>query len=355
MTHLHLTRAAVEDGFFNGAHRRIRDLQDTDGAISWYDGGVIDPWNHTESAMGLTVLGDHQAAVKAYGFLQDTQLEDGSWWAQYGAAVPMDENKYTGDGNREKRLRDTNFCAYPATGIWHYYLVTGDRAFLNTFWPMIERAIDFVLGYQSAHGDIRWAAQDDGTPEDDALVTGCSSIHKSLWCAYQISVETDHPRADWLEARRLLGDALRTKPERFDRQWESKSRFSMDWYYPVLGGVLTGPEAGARLTSRWDEFVAEGLGCRCVVDQPWVTIAESCELVLALLAAGDSARAAEVYSWQHQWRDTDDTYWMGYQFEHGVPWPDEKPAWTAAAAVLAADALLGLSPASSLFTKSTQP
>ncbi len=350
MNTLHLTKQAVEEGFFDGAVRRICDLQRDNGAIPWYDGGVIDPWNHTEAAMGLTVLGRTGEALKAYAFLENTQLADGSWWAQYGAAVPMDESKYTGDGESEKKIRDSNFCAYPATGILHYYLVTGDEAFLARFWPMAERSIDFVLSLQTEHGDIRWAAHDEGTPENDALITGCSSIYKSLATAWRLSVEAGAERPDWLNARALLGEALRTKPHRFDRQWEKKDHFSMDWFYPVLAGVYRGDAGRARLAARWDQFVSEGKGCRCTLHQPWVTVAESAELVMALLALGDRERAAAVYSWLHQWRDEDGAYWMGYQYEAAVPWPDEKPAWTAAAMILAADALLRLTPASGLFT-----
>ncbi|MGF1457163.1 MAG: prenyltransferase [Alphaproteobacteria bacterium] len=350
MKPIYLTRQAVEAGFFDGAHRRICDLQGADGSIAWYDHGVIDPWNHTEAAMALSILGDRGAAERAYAFLRDSQLADGSWWAQYGAAVPMDGEKYVGDGQSEKRLRDTNFCAYPATGVWHHYLVTGDRGFLTACWPMIRGAMEFVLGLQTEHGDIRWAADDEGTPEDDALITGCSSIHKSLWCAYRISQEVGQPRDDWVEARRRLAEALTQKPDRFDRQWESKSRYSMDWYYPVLGQVIEGPAAQQRLAARWDDFVVDGLGCRCVSDQPWVTIAESCELVLTLLAMGERQRAAELYACQHKWRDSDGAYWMGYQFHDEVAWPAEKPAWTAAAVILAADALLGLTNAAGLFT-----
>lgn len=29
----------------------------------------------------------------------------------------------------------------------------------------------------------------------------------------------------------------------------------MDWYYPILGGALRGPAAGARIEQRWDDFV----------------------------------------------------------------------------------------------------
>lgn len=140
-------------------------------------------------------------------------------------------------------------------------------------------------------------------------------------------------------ARKRLGVALRERPERFDRTWESKARFSMDWFYPVLTGVLS-PEAGkARLAARWHEFVEPGLGCRCVADQPWVTLAETCELTLALLATGQRQRAAELFSGLHDWRTADGAYWTGYQFVEKVLWPEEQPTWTAGAILLAADAL----------------
>ena len=87
-----------------------------------------------------------------------------------------------------------------------------------------------------------------------------------------------------------------------------------------------------------DDFVEPGLGCRCVVEEPWVTVAESCELVMALLAAGDHARAVELYSWLHQWRSADGSYWTGWQMVEELLWPDEKPTWTAGAILLAADA-----------------
>ena len=125
----------------------------------------------------------------------------------------------------------------------------------------------------------------------------------------------------------------------------------MDWFYPVLSGAIQGAAARARLAARWDEFVHSGLGCRCVADEPWVTVAESCELVMALLAAGDHARAVELYSWLHQWRTDDGAYWTGYQFAEDLLWPEEQPTWTAAAILLAADALTGYTAAADLFTR----
>ncbi len=213
----------------------------------------------------------------------------------------------------------------------------------------MDRAIAFVLSLQTGYGEIHWAVDGGGRPKEDALVTGCSSIYKSLECAHNIAATLGEHRPHWLGARRRLGEALRHRPERFDRTWESKARYSMDWFYPVLAGVLPEAEARARLAKRWDEFVEHGLGCRCVVEEPWVTVAESCELVMALLAAGDHARAVELFSWLHQWREPNGEYWTGYQLVEDLLWPDEKPTWTAGAIMLAADALTEHTSAARLF------
>ena len=337
MSGLYLSRGLFPGEFLRPTVQFILDVQRDSGEIPWFEGGYTDPWDHVESAMGLAIGGETEAAERAYAWLAERQLPDGSWWASY-----------RGDQIDNRQRRETNFVAYIATGVWHQYLITEDRAFLEAMWPTVDKAIGFVVSLQSEHGEIDWAVDAEGNPKGDALVTGCSSIYKSLECAHNIAVTLGHDRP-WLANRERLGNALRNKPERFDRTWESKSRYSMDWFYPVLTGVYTGADARARLAARWDEFVEDGLGCRCEKQEPWVTIAESCELVMALLAAGDHARAVEVYSWLHQWRTNDGSYWTGYQMVEDLLWPDERPTWTAGAIMLAADALTEHTPASRLF------
>lgn len=317
----------------------ILSVQQEDGAIPWFEGGYADPWDHVEAAMALSICGEYEAAKKAYDWLAGLQLEDGSWWAAYK------------DGeihNRERR--ETNFVAYIATGVWHHYLLTGDRAFLADLYPTVRRALDFVVSLQTEFGEIHWAVDADGQPMRDALVTGCASVYKSLECGINIAFTLEQEFDRWRTARAKLGEALRNNPERFDRTWESKARFSMDWFYPVLTGVFSGDSARERLQEKWDQFVVDGLGCRCVNDEPWVTVAESCELTMALLAAGEAGRAQQLYSWLHEWRDGDGGYWTGYVYRDDAIWPEEKTTWTAAAIVLAADALTGHTPASKLFT-----
>lgn len=227
--------------------------------------------------------------------------------------------------------------------------MTQDRAFLERFFPTVCAALDFVLRYQGEAGEIDWAVDPNGRPLGDALVTGCSSIYKSLECGILIAEQLGEPQPGWRSARECLGRALRDRPERFDRTWASKARYAMDWFYPILAGVMTGDEARSQLDRRWQEFVEPGIGCRCENHQPWVTVAESCELTLALLAAGRREQAAELFGWLMQWRDTDGAWWTGYQFAERVLWPLEKPTWTAGAVLLAVDALTGHTGGSDLF------
>ena len=338
MNALYLGPGLFPHDLFADTFSYIRSLQKPSGEIPWFDGGHTDPWDHIEAAMALSIGGYFEDAERAYEWLEHVQLDDGSWWAQY-------RDGHKGDISR----RETNFCAYIATGVWHHYLITQDHRFLERYWPMVQRAFGFVLARQNPLGDIDWAVDDDDEVAQDALVTGCSSIYKSLECAHNIAITLGQP-CHYDRARAKLGRCLVQHPERFDRTWESKARYSMDWFYPVLVGAYQGAAARDRLAGRWQEFVEQGLGCRCVADQPWVTIAETCELVMALLAAGERSKAREVFSWVSQWRHSDGSYWTGFQFSEQILWPNERPTWTAAAVLLAADALTLHTPAARLFT-----
>ena len=90
-------------------------------------------------------------------------------------------------------------------------------------------------------------------------------------------------------------------------------------------------------------------GVRCVADRPWITSAETCELVLALDAADRVEDAWELFRWVQYLRDGAGGYWTGAVLPDGEHFPAEQSTWSAAAAVLAADALMELTPASGLF------
>jgi hypothetical protein len=95
--------------------------------------------------------------------------------------------------------------------------------------------------------------------------------------------------------------------------------------------------------------VQPGWGVRCVADRPWFTVAESCELALTLDALGDPAGARRVLTDVQHLRDAEGAYWTGYVPDDEAIWPRERTTWTAAAVLLAADALAGSSPGAGLF------
>jgi len=142
----------------------------------------------------------------------------------------------------------------------------------------------------------------------------------------------------------------------------------MDWYYPVLTGALVGEAAKARLADGWQTFAMEGFGVRCVNDEPWVTASETAECAIAFAAIGDFATATDLLRWTRvhrldaDCRDTDhgtdhgtdsgDTgaYWTGIVYPACELFPGgEHTSYTAAAVILAADAISGASPAADLF------
>ena len=311
----------------------IARVQLADGAIPWFPGGHTDPWDHVECAMALDVAGLHDEAARAYEWLRRKQRHDGSWAARYEQGVAT------------QTFADANFCGYVALGVWHHYLATGRRDVLERYWPMARAALQLVVALQRAGGEIAWAHDHNGAI-DEALLTSSSSLYHSLRAGLAIAREMDESLPDWELAAGRLGHAVRRHPEAF----LNKGRFSMDWYYPVLGGAVRGEAARTRLNDSWDAFWVEGLGIRCVADRPWVTGAETCELSLTMSAIGDHDVAVELLASIQHLRDPDGSYWTGYVVDDDVRWPVERSTWTGAAVILAADAIAQATSAAGIFT-----
>ncbi|PUA80055.1 prenyltransferase [Nocardioides currus] len=319
----------------------IAAMQEPDGAIPWTVGEHTDVWNHVESAMALLVGGQVEAAERAYDWVVATQRADGSW--------PM---KIVG-GRVEDHSGETNMSAYLAVGVWHHWLVRRDEAFVRRLWPAVRRGLDWVVGMQLPFGGIAWAQEwTDGAPATvnaEALLAGSSSIYQSLRAGVALAGLLDDPQPEWELTGGRLGHALREHRDLF----LDKSEFSMDWYYPVLGGAVRGEAARGLIDARWDTFVEPGLGIRCVSRNPWVTGAETCELVLALDAIGDRPRAMQLLADMQHLRSDGGRYFTGYVFPDDVNWPAEHTTYTAAAVILAVDALTHISPGADIMRGTT--
>jgi hypothetical protein len=341
---------------------QLASLQLPNGMIQWFPGGHSDPWNHIESAMALDIAGLHKEAEHAYEWLADIQRSDGSW-----------HNYYRPDGSVEDAKIDTNVCAYIATGVWHHWRSTWDRGFAENMWPTVERALDFVLSLRRNDGIPLWAIEPDGQPWDYALLTGTASIQHALRCGAHLGEAIGSPRPEWSRAAATMCEVIRSKPEAF----EPKTRWAMDWYYPVLTSALTGTAAKVRMESGWDRFVIDGLGVRCVDDEPWITASETAECALACAVMGDISTATDLLEWIRPHRNTSTSgapltnsdnaaapgaYWTGIVHDLSEPtsgpsrvlFPfDEHSSYTAAAVILAVDAITQTTQASNLFVERT--
>jgi hypothetical protein len=303
----------------------IAAMQEPCGAVPWTTGEHVDIWNHVEAAMAMLVGGQVEAAERAYDWVPTMQRADGSW--------PM---KIVG-GEVDDDRGETNMSAYLAVGVWHHWLVRRDLAFVQRFWPSVRAGLDFVVSLQTGWGGIAW------TPVDDfCLLTGNSSIYHSLRAGVALADLLDDPQPEWELAGGRLGHAVREHQDLF----ADKATYSMDWYYPVLGGPVRGAAGFERLATRWDDFVVPGLGIHCVDTNPWVTGAETCELAMALDALGDHERAIALVRDMQHLREDDGRYWTGWVYDTGrtdepgdVYWPHEQTTYTAAAVLLAVDAL----------------
>ena len=248
--------------------------------------------------MALDIAGLHDEAAHAYRWLVQTQRPDGSWF-----------NYYNSDGSIEDAKLDTNVCAYIASGLWHHWLCTRDRAFVDELWPVVRRALDWVLGLQTPRGTIAVG------PRGRRPAVGLRAAHRILLDLARPRLRRA-PRPPGRRRPTALADRCRPvacRDRRSPDWFEPKDRWAMDWYYPILTGALVGADAKARLADGWDGFAMEGCGIRCVSDQPWVTAAETAECALSYAAIGDLSTASDLLRWTRAHRDLDGVVLDGHR------------------------------------------
>ena len=107
-------------------------------------------------------------------------------------------------------------------------------------------------GHAAAFGGIAWSQEAGGRVNREALLAGSSSIYHALRAGRA-------RRADRRAAARLELAAGRSGTRCASTATCSSTSppFSMDWYYPVLGGAVRRAEGAALIESR-EHFVAPG-------------------------------------------------------------------------------------------------
>ena len=320
----------------NGAY--IKSIQYKSGAIPSNEDGTHDPWDHIESIMGLNIYKDIEASKSAFNWLTHHQNSDGSWYAKYYKTDAIEKNK------------PTHFSPYIAVAALHFFRIFKDINFLQSIWSSIELAVNFSVELQQDNGTIPWSINNNSQIENDYLLTGCSSILKSIECGIALSKilnETENIEK-WKKAHLLLSNAIQEPDGKFDLIKDRK-RFSMDWYYPILSGCLKQQEKLHYINKIFKDFYLDGIGIKCVIEEPWVTVAETSEFILALMCAGYDDEAKRLLFDVLNISDEEGIPFMGWQYEQNIFWPEEKPSWTAAALMLSADCVFDYSDASDLF------
>lgn len=301
----------------------IVETQLASGAIPWYRGGITDPWDHVEGAIALDLAGRFDRAEAAYCWSRDKQNPDGSWYSSYVDDKPQD------------LVKDTNFASYIATGMWFHYLASGDMDFLRHMWPMVEGGVDFAVNSQRPTGEVPWALDDDGNAWPGAILTSSCCTWHSIRNALRISETLGRGKPEWNVAADSLLAAINERPDLFDNMGENERRYSMNWFYPILTGVMKGEEAGRHVESEWTDFVIENWGCRVAADEDVTAVAETSELIIALALIGEHVKAKLLLDWTLRLRDNESGFCRGVKLPEQEAWPQERATWTSAALIMA--------------------
>ena len=325
---------------FEGLGNYIKLIQLESGAIPSNKDGSHDPWDHIESIMGINFVNEKESSKLAFEWLIKNQNTDGSWFSKYNDTDPLEKNK------------STHFGPYISVAALHFYKIFEDKEFLEYLWPHIKLALKFSLSLQLPNGTIPWSIDENGKIEEDYLLTGSSSILKSIECGIAISklLNDKENISHWAQSHKSLSNAIRDPIGKFDLLQDRK-RFSMDWYYPILSGCLNDKERDYYIDKVFNDFYVKDIGIKCVIDEPWITVAETCEFIIALMISDRDEDAKKLLLDVLNICDEDNIPYMGWQYEENIFWPKEKPSWTSAAAILAADTILDFSKASDLFKR----
>ena len=331
---------AFNRNLFENLGNYIKSIQLESGAIPSNKDGSHDPWDHIESIMGLNFANEKESSKLAFEWLIKNQNNDGSWFSKYNDSHPLEKNK------------STHFGPYISVAALHFYKIFEDKEFLEYLWPNIKLALKFSLSLQIPNGTIPWSIDEGGKIEEDYLLTGSSSILKSIECGIAISklLNDKENISNWTQSHKSLSNAIRNPMGKFDLLQDRK-RFSMDWYYPILSGCLNDKERDYYIDKVFNDFYVEDIGVKCVIEEPWITVAETCEFIIALMISNRDEDAKKLLLDVLNICDKDNIPYMGWQYKENIFWPKEKPSWTSAAAILAADTILDFSNASDLFKR----
>ena len=278
-----------------------------DGSISWDQIGKCDPWDHCECLIALAIYEEWDAFDKGVDWFFKNINKD-------GLISPEFKNQQSVHNHFE-----SHHAPYIVLPLMQAMLIRDEESFPKEYSPQINKIFDQLENFKDDDGYYYWAKDKKGL-SDNSLITATMSILLSLTARHERSFSIDTSKWD----------------QKFDRDGTDRSRFSMDFYYPYLARVKNNKQ---EFDKHLEEFYVKGLGVKCVKEEPWVTIAESSECVLAALVNGNVTSAENIFNDILQFQDSAGIFPTGYQYDLKIFWPEEKSTWTNAAVIIAAHAL----------------
>jgi len=304
----------------------LASLQRDSGLVLLANGAGADPWNHVEAAIGFDVAGRHDLALRAYSWLAVAQREDGSWSASYDQ-----------DGVAAADYVDTNSVGYVASGVLAHLLATGNSGACEELFSMVEAALGYVADHERGTGEVSWSVDGVGDESPLRLLAGSSSLVSSLRHGAALADRLSRDGAGW----RAASDRIAAEIVAREQAFADKSEFAMDWYYPVLAGVINADAASQRLRHGEPSFVTPD-GVRCRSDRRWITSAETAEAAIAYVRAGDSKTARALFATLSDKRLASGGYLTGVVYPERSEFPKgESTSYSDAAVLIAADVLAG--------------
>ena len=301
----------------------IMSNQNDKGAILWDQKGKWDYWDHCECLIALAIYQEWDAFDKGIHFCLGQLDKKGLVKSEY-----INE-KVTKD------FIEAHHTAYIFLPLLQKYLIDQDLDYLKSFRTEIHLIYAALRKFKREDGFYFWA-QDKNGFSDNSLITATCSIELSRR-AYNRICEIIGDK-DYLDASEAItSESLKSK--KFNRDGIDRSRFSMDAYYPLLCNCGKKTDAEKVL----QKFYVEGMGVKCVAEEPWVTLAESSECVIALFKIGMKAEASKIFSEILKYKNSSGYFPTGYQYDLDIFWPDENSTWTNAAIIMAADCLYDIS------------
>ncbi len=295
--------------------------QSSDGAIYWDEKGKCDAWDHCECLIALAIFEEWEAFDKGIDWVLSNINSEGLIYSEFNFNKPS------------KDFFEAHHAAYIFLPLLQRYLIDGKKEYLKKISNQLRTIYGGMKSFKDNDGYFYWAKNTEGYA-DNSLITASCSVELSRRAYKYISEvigSTFSDNDDFLN-REMLGS------EKFNRDGIDRSRFSMDSYYPLLCGYGNKSD----VTRLLKDFYIEELGIKCVIEEPWVTLAESSESVIALIKSGEVDAAHKIFSDIIKLKNKDGIFPTGYQYKLDIFWPEENSTWTNAVVIMAADCLFDL-------------